>query len=113
VDVQTPDKTRKIRELNDLLRKTFVGGMIVQTRSIAGLHSDEKEELVRAVMRFDSFDPDNDPWDEHDFGAVKIREHYCYWKIDYYDRSTEMGSPDPSDAYLTKRCLTLMMQSEY
>ena len=27
-----------------------------------------------------------------DEGSVR-----CFWKIDYYDRATEMGSPDPAD----------------
>ncbi len=26
--------------------------------------------LVRAVRVFDTFTPDNDPWGEHDFGAI-------------------------------------------
>ncbi len=31
----------------------------------------------------------------------------CFWKIEYYDRATEMGSPDPADPAVTTRVLTI------
>ena len=36
-----------------------------------------------------------------------------FWKIDYYDRKTEFGSPDPADPALTTRVLTIMRADEY
>ncbi|MEQ8826157.1 MAG: DUF3768 domain-containing protein, partial [Parvibaculum sp.] len=62
---------------------------------------------------FDDFTPDNDPHGEHDFGSVRIDENAIFWKIDYYDRSMEAGSPDPADPEVTTRVLTIMLADEY
>ncbi|MFZ2108608.1 MAG: DUF3768 domain-containing protein [Roseiarcus sp.] len=43
-----------------------------------------------------------------DEGALR-----CFRKIDYYDRATEMGSPDPADPAATTRVLTIMLADEY
>jgi Protein of unknown function (DUF3768) len=37
----------------------------------------------------------------------------CFWKIDYYDRATEMGSPDSADPAVPTRVLTIMLADEY
>ena len=37
----------------------------------------------------------------------------AFRKIDYYDRATEAGSPDPADPAVTTRVLTLMRADEY
>ena len=34
-------------------------------------------------------------------------------KIDYYNMTLDMGSPDPADPKVTKRVLTVMFASEY
>lgn len=113
MELQTPDKTEAIAKLNDLFRKTFVGGLIVTTSSVAAMDRAEQSELLKAVQTFNDFSEDNDPHGEHDFGSLKIRDGTFFWKIDYYDRSMEMGSPDPSNTYVTKRVLTVMRASEY
>ena len=41
--------------------------------------------------------PDNDPYAEHDFGAIKLNGNTFFWKFDYYDLDLQMHSPDPSD----------------
>ncbi len=33
--------------------------------------------------------------------------------MNYYDRATEMGSPDPADPAVTTRVLTIMRAGEY
>ena len=50
-----------------------------------------------------AFTDDNDPHGEHDFGAIDEGGVRCFWKIEYYDRATEMGSPDPTDPAVTTR----------
>ena len=62
---------------------------------------------------FDAFTDDNDPYGEHDFGAIDEGGVRCFWKIDNYDRATEMGSPDPADPAVTTRVLTVMRADEY
>ena len=36
-----------------------------------------------------------------------------FFKIDYYDKNTEFGSPDPADPAVTTRVLTIMRADEY
>ena len=35
------------------------------------------------------------------------------FKIDYYDKSLEFGSPDPADPIVTERIITIMLAEEY
>src|ERR1700734_3378180 len=96
----------RIRELNDALRSTFVGGAIVITSGVAALDATIRKELLAAVRSFDAFSPDNDPHGEHDFGAIKIDGESFFFKIDYYDRSMNWHSPDATDPAVTTRVLT-------
>ncbi len=38
---------------------------------------------LRAVAAFDSFDADNDPHGEHDFGSLEVDGRRLFWKIDW------------------------------
>jgi len=49
---------------------------------------------LQKIRAFDAFGEDNDPHHEHDFGAVEEAGERFFWKIDYYDRAMEFGSPD-------------------
>ncbi|PSM16684.1 DUF3768 domain-containing protein [Nitratireductor sp. StC3] len=103
-----------IAELNDNFRKAFAPGTVVATRGVMALPEKVRERIVRKVRSFDDFTPDNDPHGEHDFGMIRDPDAgNIFWKIDYYDLDCEMGSPDPSDAAVTRRVLTIMLASEY
>ncbi|MVA97970.1 DUF3768 domain-containing protein [Nitratireductor sp. CAU 1489] len=84
------------------------------TRGVAALPPVAQIEIIAKVRDFNVFTEENDPYGEHDFGAI---EHEgvgtIFWKIDYYDLDYEMGSPDPSDPSVTRRVLTIMLASEY
>jgi hypothetical protein len=110
--------TKKIAELNDAFRKTFVGGKVVTSRGVADLLSNglvyrQYQRLMLAVKTFDTFTEDNDPYGEHDFGKITIDGTDYFWKIDYYDKDMDMGSPDPADPAVTTRVLTIMKAEEY
>ena len=60
--------------------------------------------ILRRVILFDDFTPDNDPHGEHDFGALKWQGVKLFWKIDYYDRDLRYGSPDPTDPPSRRGC---------
>jgi len=107
------EKQRRIRELNDQFRKSFVGGRIVVTPGIQGLARDQIATVVQKVQTFDTFTSDNDPHREHDFGAFEIEGQKFFWKIDYYNLGLDGGSEDPSDPSITTRVLTLMFAEEY
>ena len=103
----------RIRELNDALRSTFIGGTVLITAGVAALDAANRRELLAAVRSFDAFSADNDPRGEHDFGAIKIGDASFFFKIDYYDRSMNWHSPDAADSAVTTRVLTVMRADEY
>jgi len=106
------EKTKCIRELNDRFRKTFRGGIIRITTGIGA--RPDVDEIMEAVRNFDDFNPDNDPYGEHDFGAITLKDGTrIFWKIDYYDVSLKYHSLKPADEIVTTRVLTVMLASEY
>jgi hypothetical protein len=107
------DRTAAIRRLNDQLRTTFVGGAIVVTPGIETLTLGRRSALMSAVRNFNLFSPDDDPYGEHDFGAVELTGEKFFFKIDYYDRTLEFASPDPADPRCTTRVMTIMRADEY
>jgi phage terminase large subunit GpA-like protein len=107
------DETTKIRELNDQLRREFIGGQIYLTEGVAAISQTERRAVITALREYDDFSPDNDPYGEHDFGAFTVAKQKYFFKISYYDKSLEYGSPDPADPKVTTRVLTLMFASEY
>ena len=103
----------KIKQLNDTFRKTFCGGRVVLTVGIQSLPTDDRSELLKQVQEFDKFTEDNDPYGEHDFGAISFKNDTYFWKIDYYDTDYNYLSPDTSDSNVTNRVLTIMRGDEY
>src|SRR3989344_8532602 len=101
-------KTERIRELNDVFRRTFSGGKVVMTASVAALPDMVRANALLQVARFDDFNSDNDPHQEHDFGSFELCGRTFFFKIDYYDTSMEFGSEDPSNPDQTTRVLTVM-----
>lgn len=110
--MSTPN--RKIAELNDLLRETFLTGRVVLTEGIRSLADDVREDVLTQVRNFSAFTEDNDPHGEHDFCAIEHRSAgRVFWKIDYYDCDYRYHSSDPADPRLTRRVLTIMLADEY
>lgn len=107
------ERPTRIRWLNDELRQRHLGGRIMVTRGVEALGLITVTAVLDAIRRFDGFGADNDPYHEHDMGGVDVAGQRILWKIDYYDARLEHGSPDPSDAAVTSRVLTVMLASEY
>jgi hypothetical protein len=107
------ERRTRIRELNDGLRRFARSGVICLTAGVQALGESGIVEALIATRDFDAFTPDNDPYDEHDFGAFRAAGERIFWKIDYYDRDRRYGSPDPADPRVTTRVLTIMLASEY
>jgi hypothetical protein len=104
----TPSAGR-IAQLNDKLRKTCRGGQVVVTCGVTALPDFDAAELMAALARRDSFDEDNDPHGERDFGDMDLWGAELLWKIDYYDNELTYGSHDPADDSITARVLTVML----
>lgn len=105
--------TDRIRELNDQLRTTLTGGRVLITPGVAALGPKSVERVVKAITVFDDFCNENDPYTEHDFGALDVEGQKVFFKIDYYDKKFRAHSPDPSDPAVTERVITLMLAEEY
>jgi ABC-type nitrate/sulfonate/bicarbonate transport system substrate-binding protein len=106
-------KTARIRALNDELRQNFAEGIAVMTPGIAELGAEAVARIVKTIAVFDDFCQDNDPHEEHDFGAFEVDGRTTMFKIDYYDESLTYHSPDPADPSVTKRVITIMLAEEY
>ncbi len=60
----------RIRDLNDQLRRSLSGGMLVMTRGIIALGAKRQLAILSAIAAFDAFSPEDDPYGEGDFGVV-------------------------------------------
>lgn len=105
--------TARIRELNDVLRTTWMTGKVLLTEGIQNLPDATRSRVAEAVETFADFSPDNDPYGEHDFGAITVDGHKVFWKIDYYAPDMMHGSENPADPTITRRVLTIMLAREY
>jgi Protein of unknown function (DUF3768) len=103
----------KIALLNDALRRTFSGGKVVMTDGVAALPEQKLAQLLERVRSFDAFTNDNDPYGEHDFGAIELAGQTYFFKVDYYAPDMDGGSEDPADRTKTTRVLTIMRADEY
>ena len=101
----------KIAALNDAARTSFIGCRVVVTNGIATIN--DLDGLYAKVRAFDAFTYGNDPYGEHDFGRIVLRDAVIFWKFDYYDPDLQMASLDPGDPTITTRVLTIMMADEY
>lgn len=88
-------------------------GRIMLTPGVIAKGETEVGDLLVAISNFDHFDDENDPYGEHDFGALDWCGETAFWKIDYYDLELSAASPNPADAEVTIRVLTVMLASEY
>lgn len=98
-------RTLRIRALNDELRSYGLGGMVMISAGLRALGPDITRIVLQAVKAFDEFGPDNDPWGEHDCASVETFGVQALWKIDCYERSGRIHSPDPADPRVTLRVI--------
>lgn len=112
METHLPADIQAIRHLNDRLRQTRLGGMLVLSTGIAELGDLAIGEILSCVATFEGFTPDNDPFGEHDCAIVDWGGHRVLFKIDYFDPTLQFHSDDPADPILTRRVMTVMLASE-
>ncbi len=122
MDTRTFDaRTLRIRELNDALRAKFPRASAPSEKTLltpAVAYAIREDELFGCALydiirRYCDFTDDNDPHGEHDMAFFECRGERVFWKIDYYDRACEYGSPDPADPAVTCRVLTIGLADDY
>ena len=102
-----------IAGLNDRARQRLDHCCWILTQGVLACDPITVAELLIAVEDFDNFTADNDPYAEHDFGAIRLSGDTFFWKFYYYDLDLQMHSPDPNDPTITARVLTVMLAEEY
>ena len=98
---------------NDNFRKHLSQGTLVLTQGIRSNTKEDLEAIITKVRTFDTFDENNDPYGERDFGAFDYKGKKIFWKIDNYDQEFLYLSPDVSNPRVTNRVLTIMYAEEY
>ncbi|OCP22027.1 hypothetical protein BC361_25670 [Ensifer sp. LC54] len=110
---QLDEWTGDVRALNDKLRRGEAEGKIHIVGGLAQADHSEIAAAVEQVCTYAAFDPKDDPYGEHDFGAFTIGDQKFMWKIDYYAPDMESGSENPADPKVTRRVLTIFYAEDY
>jgi len=105
--------SKRIAELNDRLRQTFVGGQVLLTSSVAALEEVPKAKVLQAVRDFSAFNEGNDPHGERDMVFVEVDGEKYIAKIDYFDLDMRYAADNPADEKTTKRVMTIMRAEDY
>ena len=111
-------QAQRIQAKNDKFRKEILTdanndeGKCNITQGVHILPPDAKMAIFLAVRNYDTFNPEDDPYGEHDFGAVELPNlPKVFWKIDYYEsEACDYGTEDRLNAY---RVLLIMLADEY
>jgi hypothetical protein len=106
-------RINKIKALNDQLRTTGMGGKIMLSQGLLAQGQETVAKVLTLVKNYNDFGEDNDPYGEHDFGAISHGNIKYFWKIDYYDLEYEMHSIDNTNPHITNRVLTIFLAEEY
>ena len=70
-------------------------------------------DIVQQIRRYNSFGSDTDTHGEHDFGSIEVNGQRIFWKIDYYGEDLASSAPDPANADITTRVMTIGLLAEY
>jgi hypothetical protein len=105
-------KVEQIRTLNDRLRQNLGTGVetAVITVGVAALGDEAVARIVKTIAVYDDFCHENDPYEEHDFGAFDADGHTIFFKIDLYE---EPEVKDSNGEPVVNRVLTIMLAEEY
>ena len=105
-------RTARIRALNDRLRQVGAGGRLAISPGVTDKGPDFMLAAIATIALFDSFNADNDPYDEHDTGALEIFGQWVFWRIDYLDPTLMFGPADAGDPSACTRVLNIMLAAE-
>ncbi|MGH1413478.1 MAG: DUF3768 domain-containing protein [Pelagimonas sp.] len=121
-DVTHPQTAAIIAKQNDAFRTSITAcpkspdtppGKLVMTAGIAAQSDAFRAALIGALITFDAFDADSDPYGLHEMGVLEIEGERVWFKFDLYDENYEYGSEAPGNPKRTRRVLTLHFPSEY
>lgn len=96
-----------IADKNDKFRKEFDPAACKIHLTCGVAHANNVKNIVEAVIRFEDFNQDNDPYGEHDMAFFKVDGEKYFFKFDYYDDNYEYFKEDGN------RVLTIGLANEY
>ena len=125
--MRSPEQLDTIRRLNDAARSHPGTASIANvTLGFQSLPDADRFAALAAIVGFSRFDEDNDPYGEHDFGAVyrldtgiwtqerprdeKTISQTVFWKVDLYEDPDVKSANDPP---AITRVITIMLPSDY
>jgi Protein of unknown function (DUF3768) len=105
-------ESEQIRALNDRLRQHLNGndGTAIITVGVAALGDEAVARIFRTIVVYDDFCHENDPYEEHDFGAFEVDGQVIFFKIDLYE---EPNVNNPNGEPIVNRVMTIMLAEEY
>lgn len=114
------ERAAKIAALNDAFRKgerPELGRILITANARESVAAWPLGVIVLhdKVKTFEDFSADNDPYGEHDFGSFEHVGQTFFWKIDYFDRSSDLqaGAEDSANPETCERVLTIMLAEDY
>lgn len=82
----TPEEiARRYDALRKSIPKITEPNLLVLTCGVAGLGAVLVTEILEKIRNFDKFETGDDPYKEHDFGAIEHDGETVFWKIEDYD----------------------------
>jgi hypothetical protein len=100
-------KVLDVASKNDAFRRSGFG--VTVTTGIQNLP--DVDGLMAAIRDHDTFNEDNDPYGEHDFGSLSWHGSKVFWKIDYYNQA--LGAWEDPESERCRRVMTVMLADEY
>ena len=107
------ERIAKVAIQNDLLRKTFcVGGIIEMDKGVTNLSEAQASVLRFKLQEYEMFHPEQKTGKERKEGVINLFRKKFVWKINYYDRfAWEQGlkikSATPECVFSTFRILSI------
>jgi hypothetical protein len=82
----TNEKAARNDRIRQLLPMVHQEDRFVVSSGLMSLGAEALRDAMKQTKAQKEFDPDNDPYGEHDFGSFTLAtEEKCFWKIDDYN----------------------------
>jgi len=98
------------RELNDVLRQTFVGGRVLISPGVLALPPEDNAKVLERIRDFTAFNDEKVP--DHDFGSFELAGIVYCFELECVSR-TQYSSNEPAHIGKGTRVLTIMRADEY
>lgn len=99
-----------VAALNDAHRQSLQG--CVFEEGVVQLPAPTVAALLARIAEFDSWEEDTEPFRDHHCGCIELDGDRFLWKINYYGVELQHPSPNPADAFVTRRMLLIRREGD-